>query len=170
MEITVKDALIAEIEKFKTESLKSHIVQVWAESYKNSNAFDYIILEKENNKLWWMKVQAHQLWELWQAAKAQAIPDGYVLVDEKCAEDWYLDESENIYHKDPDWLCNIPIGEVVEVDHYVAANLGNHPVFAVIQWDDEAGEPGYYKTFISKEMAEKAAAHCKAMIEAQGEK
>jgi hypothetical protein len=76
MGIQTKEALIAEIERFKTESLKTHIVKVWAESYANTNPFDYVILEKENNKVWWMKTQAYQLWQMWQAAKAQAVPKG----------------------------------------------------------------------------------------------
>lgn len=75
MGIQTKEALIAEIERFKTESLKTHIVKVWAESYANTNPFDYVILEKENNKVWWMKTQAYQLWQMWQAAKAKAVPE-----------------------------------------------------------------------------------------------
>ena len=69
-------ALIAEIERFKTESLKTHIVKFWADSYVNSNPFGYAILQ--NGKVWWMKAQAHQLWEMWQAAKA--VPEGFVLI------------------------------------------------------------------------------------------
>lgn len=77
MGIQTKEALIAEIERFKTESLKTHIVKVWAESYANTNPFDYVILEKENNKVWWMKTQAYQLWQMWQAAKAKVVPEGF---------------------------------------------------------------------------------------------
>ena len=65
-----KQKLIAEIEKFKTESLKTHVVKVWADSYENSDPFSYVINE-ENNQVWWMKTQAHQLWEMWQAAKLE---------------------------------------------------------------------------------------------------
>lgn len=72
------ETLKAEIERFKTESLKTHVVKVWAESYTNSDPFGYAILGKENNKVWWMKTQAHQLWEMWQAAKAT--PEGFVLL------------------------------------------------------------------------------------------
>lgn len=71
-------ALIAEIERFKTESLKTHVVKVWADSYENSDPFGYVIFKNDNNKVWWMKTQAYQLWEMWQAAKA--VPEGFVLV------------------------------------------------------------------------------------------
>ncbi|WP_335986606.1 hypothetical protein [Acinetobacter bereziniae] len=170
MEIKDIETLKAEVERFKTESLKTHIVKVWAESYTNSDPFGYAILEKENNKVWWMKTQAHQLWEMWQAAKLQATPEGFVLVPVKEIKTWFLDESENIYREDPDWLCDIPIGEVVEVvevEHRVSYELEQDPVFAAIQWDEINGDVGNYETFDTKEEAEKVAAHCKAMVEVQ---
>jgi len=100
-------------------------------------------------------------------AKAQAVPEGFVLVPVKEIKTWYLDDSESIYREDPEWLCDIPVGEVVEVEHRVSYELDQDPVFAAIQWDEENSDVGYYETFKSKVEAEKVAAHCKAMIEAQ---
>lgn len=88
MDIQTKEALIAEIERFKTESLKTHIVQVWAESYANTGSFSYVILEKENNKVWWIKTQAYQLWKMWKAA--QAVPEGFVLVPKEPTEEMLI--------------------------------------------------------------------------------
>lgn len=102
-----------------------------------------------------------------QAAKAQAVSEGFVLVPVKEIKEWYLDDSESIYREDPYWLCDISIGEVVEVEHRVSYELDQDPVFAAIQWDDKNGDVGYYEIFKSKAEAEKVAAHCKAMIEAQ---
>ena len=102
----------------------------------------------------------------WQA-KAQAVPEGFVLAPVKEIKTWYLDDVESIYREDPDWLCDISIGEVVEVEHRVSYELDQDPVFAAIQWDEENGDVGYYETFKSKAEAEKVAAHCKAMVEAQ---
>lgn len=99
--------------------------------------------------------------------QAKTIPEGFVLVPVKEIKTWYLDDSENIYREDPDWLCDIAIGEVVEVEHRVSYELDQDPVFATIQWDDENGDVGYYRTFKSKAEAEKIAAHCKAMNEVQ---
>jgi hypothetical protein len=106
-------------------------------------------------------------WSAWQAATAQAVPEGFVLVPVKEIKTWYLDDSENIYREDPDWLCDISIGEVVEVEHRVSYELDQDPVFAAIQWDEKNSDVGYYETFKSKAEAEKVAAHCKAMVEAQ---
>ncbi|MEQ1077765.1 hypothetical protein ABLT35_13600 [Acinetobacter johnsonii] len=106
-------------------------------------------------------------WATWQAAKAQAVPEGFVLVPVKEIKTWYLDDSEGIYREDPEWLCDIPVGEVVEVEHRVSYELDQDPVFAAIQWDEENSDVGYYETFKSKVEAEKVAAHCKAMVETQ---
>lgn len=102
-----------------------------------------------------------------RAKLAKATPEGFVLVPVKEIKTWFLDESENIYREDPDWLCDIPIGEVVEVEHRVSYELEQDPVFAAIQWDEINEDVGNYETFDTKEEAEKVAAHCKAMIEAQ---
>ena len=106
-------------------------------------------------------------WSAWRAAKAQAVPEGFVLVPVKEIKTWYLDDSEGIYREDPEWLCDIPVGEVVEVEHRVSYELDQDPVFAAIQWDEENSDVGYYETFKSKVEAEKVAAHCKAMVETQ---
>ena len=107
------------------------------------------------------------MWDCWLAAKAQAVPEGFVLVPVKEIKTWYLDDSEGIYREDPEWLCDIPVGEVVEVEHRVSYELDQDPVFAAIQWDEENSDVGYYETFKSKVEAEKVAAHCKAMVETQ---
>ena len=70
-----REALIAEIEVFKAEMLKSYVIKAWADSYVNTDPFSYAIIEDENNKIWWMKAQTHEFWRIWQAAKAQAVPE-----------------------------------------------------------------------------------------------
>lgn len=84
MDIQEKQALIAEIEQFKEEALKMHIVQVLADSYTNTNLFDYNI--DSDSSVIWYKAQARQLWDFWQAAKDQAVPEGFVLMPIKPTE------------------------------------------------------------------------------------
>ena len=132
------------------------------------------IVERMFTKIEQMKTQVNTLDEMLlnqgealAQAKAQAVPEGFVLVPVKEIKTWYLDDSEGIYREDPEWLCDIPVGEVVEVEHRVSYELDQDPVFAAIQWDEENSDVGYYETFKSKAEAEKVAAHCKAMVEAQ---
>lgn len=74
----VKQELRAEIELFKAEALKTHVVACWANSYTNSDPFAYAV--NNENEIFWMKTQAHQLWQFWQSAKANVIPKDFVLV------------------------------------------------------------------------------------------
>ena len=119
----------------------------------------------------WRDKEAELLTAAWwmfaEVAKIQSTPEGFVLVPVKEIKTWYLDDSENIYREDPDWLCDISIGEVVEVEHRVSYEFDQDPVFAAIQWDEKNSDVGYYETFKSKVEAEKVAAHCKAMVETQ---
>ena len=78
MDIQTKETLIAEIEQFKKEALKMHIVQVLADSYTNTNLFDHNI--DSDGSVIWYKAQARQLWDFWQAAKAQAVPESNALL------------------------------------------------------------------------------------------
>ena len=70
-----REALIAEIEVFKAEMLKSYVIKAWADSYVNTDPFSYTIFEDENNKIWWMKAQAYELWQMWQSAKSQSVTE-----------------------------------------------------------------------------------------------
>ena len=139
-------------------------IQKFEEAYLNAGGKPSE-LEKENGE--YTSSKAQMAWEMWLAAKAQSVPEGFVLVPVKEIKTWYLDDSENIYREDPDWLCDIAIGEVVEVEHRVSYELDQDPVFATIQWDEKNGDVGYYETFKSKDEAEKVAAHCKAMNQSQ---
>ena len=70
-----REALIAEIEVFKAEMLKSYVIKAWADSYVNTDPFSYTIFEDGNNKIWWMKAQTYELWQMWQAAKSQSVTE-----------------------------------------------------------------------------------------------
>ena len=92
-----REALVAEIELFIAEAMKAYVVESWADSYQNTSPFAHVI--NDRNEVWWMKTQAHQLWQFWQAAKAQAVPEGFVLVNKKdlvkvlncVTDDWLVD-------------------------------------------------------------------------------
>lgn len=136
--------------------------KAWAESKKLSTDGE----TGRNYSYTFYDSKTQAAWGAWQA-KAQAVPEGFVLAPVEEVKTWYLDDDESIYREDPDWLCNTPVGEVVEVERRISYELDQAPVFAAITWDEDNQDIGYYKTFATKDEAEKAAAHCKAMIEAQ---
>ena len=106
----------------------------------------------------------------WQAAKANAIPDGFVVVPRKSIEHWYLDEGESLWMAEPDnWLCDMDVGDVQEVEHKEYIVTESNTLYATKVWDGENQDVSSWEFFNSKDDAEKAAEYCKAMIEAAQE-
>ena len=108
-------------------------------------------------------------WQSWQAAKAHEAEKlkGCVVVPKDQTEDWYLDDNANMWITEPDeWLCDLYVGEVQSVEHKEYLITKSDTLYAAIVWDDENQDSGTWEFFKTEEEAEKAAAHCKAMLEA----
>ena len=110
----------------------------------------------------------NQRWYAWLAcakSKAQAVPEGFVLVEKKNTEDWYLDDCEGMWwnHDGIDGsLCELDIGEVQAVEHKEYLITENNTLYATRVWDDANDQVDCWQFFKTKEEAEKAAAYCKA--------
>ncbi|HCK29113.1 hypothetical protein [Acinetobacter ursingii] len=94
----------------------------------------------------------------------------FVVVKKEDIENWYLDENEHVwYEKDSidGYLEDLDNGEVLEVQRKEYVVINSNPVFATNVYED--ADNIQWELFDSKEEAEKAAAHCKAMVEAQGD-
>ncbi|EXB16205.1 MULTISPECIES: DUF551 domain-containing protein [Acinetobacter calcoaceticus/baumannii complex] len=78
-----REALVAQIEEFKKDAMELWFVPDLAKSYKNMDMFIYSIVE--NNKVFFMREQARQLWSFWNKAKAQAVPV-WISVDDHMPE------------------------------------------------------------------------------------
>ena len=170
MENNKLEILKAEIEQFKAEAMKMHFVQTWAATYK-TDPFEHMVDDVRG--VFWLKAQAYQLWQFWNAAKAA--PEGFVLVDKKHTEDWYLDDQEGMW-----WgvdgidnsLCDLDPGQVQAIDHKEYLITESNTVYAAKVWDESNDQVGFWEFFKTKDEAEKTAAYCKAkfkggQIEAQ---
>lgn len=92
---------------------------------------------------------------------------GCMVVPKDQTEDWYLDDNANMWITEPDeWLCDLYVGEVQSVEHKEYLITKSDTLYAAIVWDDENQDSGTWEFFKTEEEAEKAAAHCKAMLEA----
>lgn len=108
--------------------------------------------------------QAFKVWTIAKRHEAEKLK-GCVVVPESEIQMSYLDEDEYMYIDEPDnFLCDIPIGKTVEVSR--RAYMDKTSCFAAIEWDAENEDVGTWELFETKEEADKAAAHCKAMVEA----
>lgn len=119
MDIQKNEALIAEIEQFKEQALKMHIVKVLADTYQNSDLFDHHI--DENGFVFWMKAQAWQLWVFWQAAKAQAVPEGFVLVEIKDLRDVISNAGDAMMNEETSSVYDRTGEPSTWFDHYTVA-------------------------------------------------
>ena len=100
----------------------------------------------------------------WQAAKAQAVPEGFVLLEKKGLRDtYYWDGCEYVVDHPSEYEMELERGEIVtlekwqrtkETNVYCANIFSDEDNFELVQFD-------------SLEEAEKAVAANKAMIEAQ---
>lgn len=154
-----------DIENFIAEFKKTFVYDMLSMSLKDEQLFEHVV---DDDGVLWFKEQTRQMWSMWQAAKAQAIPDGFVVVPKKSIEHWYLDEGEYLWMDEPDnWLCDMDVGDVQEVEHKEYIVTESNTLYATKVWDGENQAVGSWEFFNSKDDAEKAAEYCKAMIEAQ---
>ena len=99
--------------------------------------------------------------------KAQAVPEGFVLVPKSDLESWHLwdGDSDNMYrdHYSESICDDVELGAVFEIDAKMAFKVA--PIYVVPIYSDS--DDYEYEEFESEELAKKAAADNKAMIEAQ---
>lgn len=128
----------------------------------------YVQLSREDNDSEIVD-HANQCWELWQAAKAQAVPEGFVLVPEENITYFYQDNDE------PENCCLdasgfdslgdcINDGEVMLVNKFTQANISRQKMFGAWCACDPKPLTRFIKEFKLFDTQEEAE---KAVIEAQ---
>ena len=110
-----------------------------------------------------------------QAAKAQAVPEGFVLVPKENISCYWQDndEPENFCSNESDFDCLgdcIDLGEIMEINKFTQAHVNKEILFGT--WFAEAIDPSEKANFFVGTHAEclEIVAKNKAMIEAQGQK
>ena len=108
-----------------------------------------------------------------QAAKAQAVPEGFVLVPKENISCYWQDndEPENFCSNESDFDCLgdcIDLGEIMEINKFTQAHVNKEILFGT--WFAEAIDPSEKANFFVGTHAEclEIVAKNKAMIEAQG--
>ena len=111
----------------------------------------------------------------WQAAKANAIPDGFVVVPKENISCYWQDndEPENFCSNESDFDCLgdcIDLGEIMEINKFTQAHVNKEILFGT--WFAEAIDPSEKANFFVGTHAEclEIVAKNKAMIEAQEQK
>ena len=111
-------------------------------------------------------------WYAWQAAKAQAVPEGFILVPKENISCYWQDndEPENFCSNESDFDCLgdcIDLGEIMEINKFTQAHVNKEILFGT--WFAEAIDPSEKANFFVGTHAEclEIVAKNKAMIEAQ---
>ena len=111
-------------------------------------------------------------WATWQAAKAQAVPEGFVLVPKENISCYWQDndEPENFCSNESDFDCLgdcIDLGEIMEINKFTQAHVNKEILFGT--WFAEAIDTSEKANFFVGTHAEslEIVAKNKAMIEAQ---
>ena len=110
-----------------------------------------------------------------QAVKAQAVPEGFVLVPKENISCYWQDndEPENFCSNESDFECLgdcIDLGEIMEINKFTQAHVNKEILFGT--WFAEAIDPSEKANFFVGTHAEclEIVAKNKAMIEAQEQK
>ena len=136
----------------------------------DDSEFSEILDEYESNYYW--VDELNQSWKAWQAAKAQAVPEGFVLVPKENISCYWQDndEPENFCSNESDFDCLgdcIDLGEIMEINKFTQAHVNKEILFGT--WFAEAIDPSEKANFFVGTHAEclEIVAKNKAMIEAQ---
>jgi hypothetical protein len=73
----IKTGSVMEIQNFITEFKKTFVYDLLSQTLTDEQLFEHAI---DGDGVTWFKEQMRQMWDLWQAAKAQAVPEGFVLI------------------------------------------------------------------------------------------
>lgn len=173
MDIKEKQAIwLKEKPLFEAELIYSHLLPFF---HFNENTGDYEIktesvnnTDEEDRKVAYESLNTG--WAMWLRAKRTAkaqVPEGFVLMSKSDLESWHLwdGDSENMYRDNySESICDdVELGAVFEIDVKMAFKVP--PIYVVPIYSDS--DDYEYEEFESEELAQKAAAENKAMIEAQ---
>ena len=108
----------------------------------------------------------------WQAAKAQAVPEGFVLVETSKINTWYQDddEPENFCNSESDLDCLgdcLDDDDIIIVNVHESAHISTRKVFGVWKSNSPTDIQSKFILVDSRVEAEQVVAENKTMIEAQ---
>ena len=66
-----------DIENFIAEFKKTFVYDLLSMTLKDEQLFEHMV---DGDAVLWFKEQTRQMWLMWEKAKAQAVPEGFVLV------------------------------------------------------------------------------------------
>lgn len=158
-----------DIQNFIAEFKKTFVYDILSQTLSDEQLFEHVV---DGDAVLWFKEQTRQMWLMWEKAKANAMPEGFVLVEKSKIRTWYQDddEPENFCNSESDLNC---LGDCLDDDDIVAVNIhesahiSTRKVFGVWKSNSPTDIQSNFVLVYSREKAEEIVASNKAMIEAQ---
>lgn len=72
-----------DIQNFIAEFKKTFVYDILSQTLSDEQLFEHAV---DGDAVLWFKEQTRQMWLMWEKAKAQAVPEGYVLMPIKPTE------------------------------------------------------------------------------------
>ena len=72
-----------DIENFIAEFKKTFVYDILSQTLSDEQLFERVV---DGDAVLWFKEQTRQMWLMWEKAKAQAVPEGFVLMPIKPTE------------------------------------------------------------------------------------
>lgn len=74
-----------DIENFIAEFKKTFVYDLLSMTLKDEQLFEHVV---DGDSVLWFKEQTRQMWLMWEKAKAQAVPEGFVLISAEQLSQW----------------------------------------------------------------------------------
>ncbi|WP_180146608.1 hypothetical protein [Acinetobacter sp. YH12052] len=158
-----------DIQNFIAEFKKTFVYDILSQTLSDEQLFERVV---DGDAVLWFKEQTRQMWLMWEKAKAQAVPEGFVLVSKDNLSVFWQDsdEPENFCSSESDFDdlgdC-IELGDIMEINKHTQAHIQTEKLSGT--WFAEAIDPSEKANFFvgTHEECIAIVEKNKAMIEAQ---
>lgn len=76
----IKEGDGMDIENFIAEFKKTFVYDILSQTLSDEQLFERVV---DGDSVLWFKEQTRQMWLMWEKAKAQAVPEGFVVVSQR---------------------------------------------------------------------------------------
>lgn len=111
----IKEGGGMDIENFIAEFKKTFVYDILSQTLSDEQLFERVV---DGDAVLWFKEQTRQMWLMWEKAKAQAVPEGFVLVKKEHLSE-AVEKIELMFEED----SLLALGELLPIQQGISAML-----------------------------------------------
>ncbi|WP_180102167.1 hypothetical protein [Acinetobacter sp. YH12126] len=104
-----------DIQNFIAEFKKTFVYDILSQTLPDEQLFEHVV---DGDAVLWFKEQTRQMWLMWEKAKANAVPEGFVLVP-KDRLTKAVDGIEALFEED----CTLALGQLLPIQQDLNAMI-----------------------------------------------